>query len=125
MISGAVVQDEARIRVTVRGPGGESRSIEAMIDTGYSGYLSLPPDVIRDLELMQFGCVDVILADGSYTYFDVYEARVVWDRRRIDIEVDESDALPLVGTRLLRGYDVNIQMTPNGQVTLRKLKRRR
>ena len=34
---------EAVISIPLRGPGGQAREIEAVIDTGYSGFLVLPP----------------------------------------------------------------------------------
>jgi predicted aspartyl protease len=43
------------------------------------------------------------LADGSECLFDVYEGSVMWNRKRRRILVDEADADPLVGMRLLRG----------------------
>jgi len=43
MISGVVTGDrQAVIRLTVRGPTGQEQEIEAVIDTGFDGCLSLP-----------------------------------------------------------------------------------
>jgi len=43
MITGVVTPfDEATIRRTVRGPTGREHEIEAVIDTGFDGALSLP-----------------------------------------------------------------------------------
>ena len=52
MIAG-VVNDalEATIRLTVRGPSRQEESVEAVMDTGFDGYLTLPPAVIAALEL--------------------------------------------------------------------------
>ena len=47
MIRGNVRNDEARIRLKVRGPGGKQREIAAVIDTGYTGSLSLPPAILE------------------------------------------------------------------------------
>ena len=51
MISGVVKADEARIRLKVKGPRGKAQEIEAVIDTGYTGSLTLPPDMIASLAL--------------------------------------------------------------------------
>ena len=40
---------EAVIWITVCEPQGERREIEALIDTGYSSYLTLPTDMIIHL----------------------------------------------------------------------------
>jgi predicted aspartyl protease len=38
---------EGLIHVTVRGPRGRGQEIEAVIDTGFDGALSLPPSLSR------------------------------------------------------------------------------
>ncbi len=45
MIAGVVTASrQAIIRLTVRGPEGQEQEIEAVIDTGFDGTLTLPPD---------------------------------------------------------------------------------
>jgi predicted aspartyl protease len=51
MITGAVKADEARIRLTVRGHRGREQEVEAVIDTGYTGALTLPLALITLLGL--------------------------------------------------------------------------
>src|SRR4051812_41461378 len=50
MISGTVHDGRARIRLRVKGPRKE-RVIDALIDTGYSGELTLPEERIKQLGL--------------------------------------------------------------------------
>ncbi len=42
---------EAVIRLAVQGPSGQARDIEAVIDTGYSGTLTLPSSMVAELAL--------------------------------------------------------------------------
>ncbi len=122
MITGRVTANrEAVIRVTVRGPGGQSRRIGAVIDTGFDGWLSLPPSIISFLGLAWRRRGRALLADGSESLFDIYEATVVWDRRRRRIPVDEADAEPLVGMALLDGYELKMQVRAGGKVTIKAL----
>jgi predicted aspartyl protease len=52
MITGAVTADrEAVIRIGVRGPAGQGQEVEAVVDTGFDGWFSLPPALIALLEL--------------------------------------------------------------------------
>ena len=51
MITGTVHAREGRIRLKVRGPRRREREIEAVIDTGFTASLSLPPSVIASLGL--------------------------------------------------------------------------
>jgi predicted aspartyl protease len=58
MIVGIVQGREPRIRLMVRGLRGRQQEIEAVVDTGYTGWLTLPPGVIGALGLpwRSFGC---------------------------------------------------------------------
>jgi clan AA aspartic protease len=121
MRTGVVRAGEARIRLRVRGPRGRGLKVEAVIDTGYTAWLTLPPALIAALDL-PWQCFDRgILADGSESLFDVYEATVVWDRRARRIPVDEADTTPLVGMGLLSGYELNMQVRPGGKVIIKPL----
>src|SRR5437660_4810129 len=87
----------ARIRLTIRGFRGRQQEIEAVIDSGYTGWLTLPPTAIAALNLPWQTFGRGILADGSVSAFDVYQAKIVWDGRVRPVFVDEFDATPLVG----------------------------
>lgn len=120
-MTGVVRGAEAIIRLTVRGPGGERQRIEAVIDTGFTGYLTLPPDMIERLGLTRRGSARAILADGSTRLFGLFDAVVVWDRRARRIAVGEADATPLVGMEMLEGFELNVQVRPRGKVTIKRL----
>jgi predicted aspartyl protease len=65
------------------------------------------------------------LADGSEILFDVYEAVVTWDGMERNILVDEADTEPLIGMKLLRGYELKMQVVSGGKVTIKRVQRRR
>ena len=103
MISGLITDDhEAIIELTVHGPTGRKARIEAVIDTGFDGWLTLPPILISRLKLPWRRRGRAVLADGDESLFDIYEGTVVWDKRRRRISVDEMKAAPLVGMSLMR-----------------------
>lgn len=53
MITGVVTADhQVVIPLTVRGPTGQEQEIEAIIDTGFDGWLSLPSSLIALLGLV-------------------------------------------------------------------------
>jgi clan AA aspartic protease len=112
---------EATIRIIVRGVQGQEHEIEAIIDTGFTGSLTLPTELIDALGLAWRGHAQAELADGSLHLFDVYAATVLWDDRVRMVELDATDTNPLVGMGLLHGYDVRIQVVERGKVTIEVL----
>src|SRR5712691_2649186 len=124
MIVGLVQAREPLIRLTIRGFRGRQQEIEAVVDTGYTGWLTLPPTVIAALNLHWRTFGRGILADGSVSLFDVYQAKVMWDGRVRSVFVDEFDATPLVGMALLRGCELKMQVRARGKVTIKRLARK-
>ena len=73
------VECEATLSLTIRGANGQDEVIEAVIDTGFSGFLTLPLSLISALALPWRGREQAVLGDGSLHLFDVYEAEVIWN----------------------------------------------
>ena len=122
MITGVVTANrEAVIRLAVRSPAGAERHIEVVVDTGFDGWLSLPPALIGLLELQWRRRGRALLADGSECVFDIYDGTVVWDGRLLRVPVDEASTAPLVGMALLHGYELNLQVWNGGSVTIKVL----
>ncbi len=109
---------EPVVTLAVQGPAGQASEIEAVIDTGYNGLLTLPPPVVTELGLPHRGYGEASLADGSVIEFDVYGVTVLWDGLPRHIEADEADSIPLVGMRLLDGHNLNIQVVEGGSVVI-------
>lgn len=63
---------------------------EAVIDTGFDGWFSLPPALIALLGLQWRRRGRALLADGSESVFDIYEGPVVWDGSPRRVVVDEA-----------------------------------
>ena len=119
MIAGVVNADyEAVIRLEVQGPAGQKREVDAIVDTGYNGFLTLPPHLIAALGLIRQGRGRATLANGSEDIFDIYDVRVLWDSQSREIETDAADTTPLVGMALLNGYDLHIQVTIGGRIAI-------
>lgn len=123
MIVGTVKRREALIRLTVLGFRGAKLDIQAVVDTGFTGWLTLPPTVIAELGLNWRNFGRGVLADGSISEFDVYQARVIWDGRVRSVLVDEFAATPLVGMALLRSCELQIQVRARGKVTIKRMER--
>ena len=92
--------------------------IEAVIDTGFTGFLTLPPALMTDLRLRYRGRGWATLADGSEAPFDIYGVTVLWDGLPRHIEADEADCTPLVGMRLLDRHNLSIDVEVGGHVVI-------
>jgi clan AA aspartic protease len=122
MITGVVTADhQAIIRLSVRGPTGQEQEIDAIIDTGFDGWLSLPSSLIVLLSLVWRQRGRALLADGRESVFDIYEGTVIWDGQDHRIPVHEAETTPLIGMSLLHGYELTIQAQAGGKVTVRAL----
>jgi clan AA aspartic protease len=122
MIIGVVnAYREATIRSIVQDANGQGHDIEAVIDTGFTGFLTLPPALITVLGLSWRGYASAVLGDGSLQQFDVYAATVIWDGHPRMVEIDAAATDPLVGMGLLYGHEVRIQAIDGGAVTIEAL----
>jgi clan AA aspartic protease len=122
MIHGVVSRNrEATISLVIVNESRQTKLITAVIDTGYTGFLSLPSEIITELNLSWTGIDRGTLGDGSEVTFEVYAARVIWDGEYRDIPINEAETDPLVGISLLYGYDLHIQTVEGGSVTIKRL----
>lgn len=122
MITGIVnAYRQAIISLVVRGPEGQTQHIEAVIDTGFDGSLTLPPTLIAALGLVWRRRGRALLADGSESLFDIYEGVVVWDGQLRRVAVDIADIDPLVGMSLLYGCELTVQARDGGSVFIKPL----
>jgi predicted aspartyl protease len=55
--------------------------VDAVIDTGFTGFLSLPTAIISTLNLPWAASDIVTLSDGSETLFDLYIATVILEQK--------------------------------------------
>ena len=95
--------------------------VDSVVDTGYTGSLTLPPATIVTLDLKWRGSEDVVLGDGCTQRFDVYSTRIIWNAKFRPIKANEADTDLLVGLGLLYGYQMCIQVKDGGSVKIRSL----
>ncbi len=121
MMQGYVNENyEAIISVAVKN-GITLKSLDAVIDTGFTGFLSLPIAIIMELELQWSYRDRATLGDGSETVFDVYNAEILWGGQLREIEIDAAETEPLLGMALLRGYRLQLDTIEGGLVIIETL----
>ena len=101
MIEGFVnTNHEAILPLSLRGPEGQTREVNAVIDTGYSGSLTLPPALVAELELPYVFSSSATLADGTEVGVRVHRVTVSWNNGLQYVEADAVGSTPLVGMAL-------------------------
>ncbi len=111
----------ATIPLVVQGTQGQEETLDAIIDTGFTGFLTLPLPQIAKLGFPYQGLIDAQLGNGSAAEFDMFAGAVVWGgqlRHGIVLAVDGS---PLLGMALLSGSRVCLDVIDNGSVTIEPL----
>ena len=121
MITGVVTPREARLQIHVRGSEGHEQLVDAIVDTGYTAFLTLPPELVQSLNLRWQSVNRGTLADGSECLFDVFEVDVKWDGEIHRLLVSEADTDPLVGMALLNGYELKMQICDGGRLEIIRL----
>jgi len=122
MIPGVVNGNlEAIVRLVVRGSGGQEQEIEAVIDTGFNGFLTLSPALVRQLGLLHIGQSRALLANGQEELLDLYEVTLLWDGQWRTVETDAADTDALAGMSLLYRYSVYVEAVEGGQIVIAAL----
>ena len=125
MIEGTVKRSangglEAWVALSVMGVDGELQQYDVIVDTGFTGWLTLPEADIRRLGLAGVGYRDSVTASGKMERFDYYKTLVSWHGRLHEIEVFQSIDQPLLGMELLEGSRVAVDAWDGGDVTIQE-----
>ncbi len=119
MIEGVVnAAYEPVITIVVQGQAGRTREIEAVIDTGFTGFLTVTPSLATELGLDFRGTSRATLADGSEVMLPSYGVAVLWDGQPRFVEADAANATPRVGMRMLDRHNLNVEVKRGGPVVI-------
>jgi clan AA aspartic protease len=123
MMQGWVNQNcEAMLPIVVGHGNAPKQMVEALIDTGFSGFLSLPLSIIESLGLPWIFSDSVTLGDGSEVIFQMYRAIVIWDGQFKVVDVAASESEPLLGMSLLYGFKLQVEAVERGIVTIEAMR---
>ena len=113
---------EAWITVSVMDAAGEPQQCEVIVDTGFTGWLTLPEPDIQRLGLTGRGSRDTVTASGNVERFEYYETWVLWHDQLCEIEVFQSIDQPLLGMELLEGSQVSMAAWDGGSVIIEEVR---
>ena len=115
---GHIANLHALLPVTFRFSDRLDITIEFVVDTGYTGYLSLPLDVILSMKLPFEYDLPANLADDSEILVPVHAATILWNGVEVTTRVLAVGRRPLLGTAMLDGHELLAQFAEGGLVTV-------
>lgn len=119
MIQGNVVGLQAQIGVLFcLADRSQLLEIKCVVDTGFEGFLTLPPAAVTQLQLSYLTNLNANLADNSSIQTEVYLSTILWNGVERDVPVLAMGRRPLIGTALLRDYHLGIDFCDGGTVVL-------
>ncbi len=123
MTRGEVQYDRtATVFITIRGrSGADDIGLDAIIDTGFDGFLSLPPDTVSLLKLDYFDREETSVFGGLTVEFDTFLGAVEFAGEGRGIVICATDNPPLIGMSLLYGLQLTVETVDGGEVTLARL----
>ena len=121
LIEGRVTRAEPIVTLRLLGPSGDEISADAVVDTGCTAPIVMPPAVADELGLPMLMTEQADLADGSRVSCPVYECRVMWGDQPRRVRLVAAGPYSLVGMTLLEGHRLTIDVTEGGGVAIEPL----
>ena len=109
---------EPRVPLDILGSDGAFRSLNAVVDTGFTGMLTLPESVVSDLGLRRVREQEITLADGRSQLRRICRAELLWHGQPIDVLAYMMGDQPMIGTALLAPCRLTIDLWPGGAVII-------
>ena len=100
---------------------GRSRTIDAHLDTGFSGELTLPKAAIAELGIKLLDRSNYRIGNNELALFNAYAATVRWHDGLRQVTALESEIFPVVGVGLLWGNNLSVDFVIGGAVAIREL----
>jgi len=117
MITGRVEGPHALLPITFRRANSPNLSIEFVIDTGFTGFLTLSPAAVAALQLPYLEDVSANLANDTNVALAVYVATILWNGVEREVRVLATGRHPLLGTALLERHELIVHLAEDGLVT--------
>ena len=95
--------------------------INAVIDTGYTDFLTLSHEIIDELDLDFAINVQAFLADGSEEILPMFNVTVTWDGEPRRVRAIATRGESLLGMAMLHGRRLVVEVIEGGQVAVQPL----
>jgi clan AA aspartic protease len=120
VIEGIVRKRVPLVSLTVHGER-DSLDVEFLVDTGYTGFLSVPTRLLESIGATAEGPAMVSMADGTLRDVTLYTLNLEWDGDELEVEAVTVEDHPLLGCKMLEGYHLSVEMSEGGEVIIEPL----
>ncbi len=125
MVTGRVVGNETVLKPSVElivyGRSSVRARVQAVVDTGFNGFLTMPIRAVQDLDLQFVIEEELSMANGVTVKFKVFSAVVDWGGSMRRVRVHSAEGDPLIGMEMLRDHDLQVRAIPNGTVSIQSV----
>lgn len=119
MIRGRVnARNEPIVSIRIRGPLGETATLEATVDSGYTGSLTVSPRIVGELGLIRQSGGKAVLADGTVREIDCFSAGIEWHDGWRSLLISSVSGGSLLGMRAMSKHELRIRVEPCGFVEI-------
>ncbi len=112
---------EVVLTVQIKDDGEIFHPVRCVLNTGFSGYLTLPASAIDVLHLRYIDEIYLVIAGNQPSRLRAYEGVVEWHTSFITVLVLEVEGHPNIGMRLLYGSDLHVHVVDGGFATVAAL----
>ena len=109
---------EPIITITLTTPEGASMEVEAVIDTGFNGFLSLPAELVEELGFPLLYSSRAFLADDRQVTLQTHQATINWDGQSRTVRASASGTTALVGMRSMEQHQLEMDVRREGAVRI-------
>ena len=103
-----------RVSLAVANADAFHRDLVFTVDTGFTGWLTLPASIIRDLDLQYRGTRPYLTARDEVSRADLYLAFVA----SVPVIAHQLDAEPLLGVAMMNECRLTVDFWEGGDVTV-------
>ena len=109
------------VPIEVKGETEAPKTVNALLDSGFTGAVSLPLRVVEDLKLKWSGEHSVTLADASEVSVDLYEGIVDFAGGQYRCAILSTGDVPTVGIHLMQEARICFEAVPGCDGSLEPL----
>ena len=121
MMRGVTIGRRATLPVTFRLPGQPNITLEFIVDTGFTEFLTLPPAAVAAMQLPYLYTQGASLADATAIRLSVHGAIILWNGIEREVRVVATGRRPLLGTGMLDDQELRAQFRESGLVSVEEL----